>query len=216
MLFRSFGSYEGTLINNPNPIFERVPSAFDKTYNPLRAAGVPLSAPNCAVAPCASTTYGFTPTNPNYVFGQSVLNLFPAPNVTATPGCTPGPSCVPGVVPGVLEFFRGEAPNFTHVHNGLARLDYVYSDKSSWTFRYAGQGLSQLHDDTLPAQASYPGNGAFRGALNQSFSIGYSHTFSPTLINEVRVAVNRFNISERAQDAGFDATTLGEIGRAHV
>src|SRR3954466_5403421 len=29
-----FGSYEGTLIDNPNQIFERVPTAFDRTYDP--------------------------------------------------------------------------------------------------------------------------------------------------------------------------------------
>ncbi|MGH9670994.1 MAG: carboxypeptidase regulatory-like domain-containing protein [Terriglobales bacterium] len=201
-----FGSYEGTLINNPNPIFERVPSTWDKTYNPLfNIAGVPEAAPdfdaiNCpggaTFTPC--TTYAFPATDPSYVLNQDILGLFPAPNVTG-----------PGTVPGVLEFFRGEAPNFTHVHNGLARVDYVYSDKSSWTFRYAGQGLTQLHDDSLPEQANYPGNGAFRHALNQNFSIGYSHTFSPTLINELRLGVSRFNLRETAQDAGFDATTLG-------
>src|SRR5205807_7882858 len=29
-----FGSYEGTRIDNPNPIFERVPTAFDRTLDP--------------------------------------------------------------------------------------------------------------------------------------------------------------------------------------
>lgn len=180
----AFASYEGTLINNPNPVFERVPSAYDKTYNPNLVTGVPEAG-----------AYFFGPNDPNYVLGQDVLSLFPVPNVVG--------------VPGVLEFFRGEAPNFTHVHNGLARLDYVRSTKSSWTFRYAVQGLTQLHDDTLPRQTTYPGNGAFRGALNQNLSIGFTHSLKPTLINEVRLSVSRFNLRETAQDAGFDATTLG-------
>ena len=191
----AFASYEGTLINNPNPIFERVPSTFDKTYNPLFAAGVPEAAPDCLAAPCPLFGYGFPASDPNYVLGQDILSLFPTANVVG--------------VPGVLEFYRGEAPNYTHVHNGLARLDYVSSDKSSWTFRYAAQGLSQLHDDSLPEQSNYPGNGAIRSALNQNLAVSYSHTFSPTLINELRFGVSRFNLKERAQDAGFDATTLG-------
>ncbi|MDP9264158.1 MAG: carboxypeptidase regulatory-like domain-containing protein, partial [Acidobacteriota bacterium] len=183
----AFVSYEGTRINNPNAIFERVPSAYDRTYNPNLAAGVPQAG-----------AYFFPANDPNYLLDQSILALFPAPNVVG--------------VPGVLEFFQGQAPNFTHVHNGLARLDYVYSDKSSWTLRYAAQGLNQLHDDSLPQQTTYPGNGAFLGALNQNLSIGFSHTFSPTLINELRFGVSRFNLHETPQDRGFDATSLGVAG----
>ena len=188
-----FGSYEGTLINNPNPIFERVPSTYDRTYNPnllnpdgsVRADAVPQAG-----------AFFFPNTDPSYVLGQDILSLFPAANVVG--------------VPGVLEFFRGEAPNYTHVHNGLLRLDYIYSDKSSWNLRYAAQGLNQLHDASLPEQSNYPGNGAKRGALNQNLSLSFSHTFSPTLINELRFGVNRFNLHETAQDEGFDATTLGQ------
>ena len=192
----AFVSYEGTLINNPNPVFERVPSTWDRTYNPLlNIAGATQAAPDCPAAPCAAGQYGFPASDPNYVLNQAILGLFPSANVVG--------------VPGVLEFFRGEAPNFTHVHNGLARLDYVSSDESSWTLRYAVQGLTQLHDDTLPQQSTYPGNGAIRSALNQNLSVGFSHSFSPTLINELRFGVSRFKLRETAQDAGFNATSLG-------
>lgn len=177
-----FGSYEGTLINNPNPIFERVPSAFDKTYNPLGA--VPGT-----VAP----TYAST--DANYTLAQNILGLYPAANVVA--------------VPGVLEFFRGEAPNYTHVHNFLARTDYKQSDTSTWNVRYVLQDLNQLHDDTLPKTSVYPGNGAVRDALNQNLSIGFSHNFSSTVINDARAGYNRFNVEETPQDAKFDATSIG-------
>ena len=187
-----FLSYEGTRINNPNPIFERVPTTFDKTYDPF-----------------ATGTFNFLPTGgqEDYPLGsctsvtaacgaaRGLLSLFPTPNVIG--------------VPGVLEFFRGQAPNYTHVHNGLARVDIMKSASNSFAIRYVAQGLNQLHDDTLPVQANYPGNGAFRGALNQNINATWSHTFSPTLINEVRFGISRFNVSESAQDAGFDATTLG-------
>jgi hypothetical protein len=63
-----FGSYEGTLIDNPTPIFERVPSTFDKTYDPY-----------------ATGTFNFLATDPNYVLGQSVLALYPTANVVAVP-----------------------------------------------------------------------------------------------------------------------------------
>ncbi|HSY73520.1 MAG TPA: carboxypeptidase-like regulatory domain-containing protein [Alloacidobacterium sp.] len=52
-----FGSYEGTLINNPNPIFERVPTAAD-----FSTSGLSLNAGDAAIA-------------------NNVLSLFPRPNV---------------------------------------------------------------------------------------------------------------------------------------
>jgi hypothetical protein len=114
-----FGSYEGTLIDNPNPVFERVPSSFDKTYNPLFTAGVPGSAP-----------YNFASNDPNYQFAQSVLGLYPEANVVG--------------VPGVLEFFRGEADNYTHVHNYSVRTDIVQSDKTNWSARYSLQATTAV------------------------------------------------------------------------
>jgi len=64
----AFGNYEGTLIDNPTPIFERVPSAFDRTYDPY-----------------ATGAFGFGPADPNYVLAQNVLSLYPASNVVAVP-----------------------------------------------------------------------------------------------------------------------------------
>jgi hypothetical protein len=59
--------YEGTRINNPNAVFERVPSSFDKTFrNPNVAAGNYLGG--------------------NYTTAQKILSLFPASNVSAVPG----------------------------------------------------------------------------------------------------------------------------------
>ncbi|MDP9267746.1 MAG: carboxypeptidase regulatory-like domain-containing protein [Acidobacteriota bacterium] len=63
-----FAGYEGTHIDNPNPIFERVPSTFDKTYDPY-----------------GTGTFGFGPSDLNYTLGQNILGLFPAANVIAVP-----------------------------------------------------------------------------------------------------------------------------------
>src|SRR6185369_8724026 len=128
-----FGSYEGTRIDNPNQVFERVPSSFDTTYNPLLKAGFPGAAP-----------YSFAQSDPNYQLASKVLALYPKSNVVG--------------VPGVLEFYRGQAPNYTNVHNLLARTDIVQSAKATWIFRYSAQVLDQLHDATLPSTGGYAGN----------------------------------------------------------
>ena len=64
---------------------------------------------------------------------SNVLALYPQSNVVA--------------IPDVLEFYQGQAPNYTNVDNYLARVDFTQSDRTDWTFRYNLQDLSQLHDD---------------------------------------------------------------------
>lgn len=179
-----FGSYEGTIIDNPNPIFERVPTSFDKTYNPLLAAGIPDSAP-----------FKFASNDPNYVMDQKILSLYPASNVVG--------------IPDALEFYRGEAPNFTNVHNLLLRSDWTLSHKTTISARYVGQFLKQLHDDTLPLGNLYRGNGAYRDALNQNLDLTLTHNTSSALITELRAGSNRFYVKETAQDQALDARTLG-------
>ncbi len=182
-----FGSYEGTIIDNPNPIFERVPTSFDKTYNPLLAAQIP-----------SATNYAFSSSDPNYQFAQRILNLFPASNVTA--------------VPGVLEYYKGFAPNYTHVHNGLLRGDMINTRTGDWTFRYVAQNLNQLHDDTLPKGNLYPGNGAIRDAFNQSILVGNSHKFGTSISSDFRVGFTRFRVNELPQDQAFSLAGFGLPG----
>ncbi|MCI0353887.1 MAG: TonB-dependent receptor [Acidobacteria bacterium] len=191
-----FGSYEGTRIDNPTPIFERVPSTFDRTHDPLGAGFFRFDPARCSTGTCTDPATAIGDASGD--LAQDILALFPAPNVVG--------------VPGVLEFFRGEAPNYTRVDNALARLDYVQSEASSWIVRYAVQKLDQLHSATLPATGPYPGNGALRDALNHNLSVSFSHNFSASVINEIRGGFNRFRVDETAQDASFDATTLGVAG----
>ncbi|MGI9101434.1 MAG: carboxypeptidase regulatory-like domain-containing protein [Terriglobales bacterium] len=188
-----FGSYEGTRIDNPNPLLERVPSSFDKSVANLCAAG---SACATAVAGLPAGQFNLAALGPaSQRLARGLLALYPNPNVVA--------------VPGVLEFYRGVAPNYSKIHNLLLRADYKQSQNSDVLIRYAIQSLNQLHDDTLPSSELYPGNGAVRHALNQSAILGFSHRFSPKVSNDARIGMTRFQVIETPQDAGFDPTTLG-------
>ena len=170
-----FGDYEGTRIDNPNPIFERVPSSYDRSHLELFAPG----------------TSGYQDAQ----FAQGVLSLYPQANVVA--------------LPDVLEFYQGQAPNYTNVDNYLGRVDFTQSDRSEWTFRYNLQDLSQLHDDTLPSSPVYPGNGAQRAVLNQNLVVTFTHRFSDQFSNVMRGGFTRFQVKETPQDASFDASKLG-------
>ena len=166
-----FSSYEGTRINNPNPIFERVPSSFDKSAPILNAAHTA-----------------------DYQLAKNILGLYPTSNVVA--------------VPGALEFYQGTAPNYTNVHNALIRTDYKRSDSLKFNLRYAGQLLDQLHDDNLPNNSAYPGDGANRKAQNQNGTLYIEKTYKK-ITNETRLSLTQFRFTETPQDASFNAKSLG-------
>ncbi len=170
-----FGDYEGTRINNPNPIFDRVPSSYDRSHLSQFQTG----------------TSGYQDAQ----YAQSVLSLFPQSNVVA--------------IPDVLEFYQGQAPNYTNVSNYLGRVDFTQSDRTDWTFRYNLQNLSQLHDDTLPSSSVYPGNGALRGVLNQNLVVTFTHRFSDRFSNVLRGGFTRFQVTETPQDANFNGASAG-------
>src|SRR6185437_3943084 len=100
------------------------------------------------------------------------------------------------------------APNYTHVDNLLLRADLKQSEKTDWVLRYSVQGLDQLHDDTLPSNSVYSGNGALRKALNQNGILTNNHRFA-RFTNDVRIGASRFQVLDKAQDANFDPTTIG-------
>ena len=170
-----FGDYEGTRINNPNPVFERVPSSYDRSHLDEFPSG----------------TSGYQ----DALIASKVLALYPQSNVVA--------------IPDVLEFYRGQAPNYTNVDNYEARFDFNQSDKTNWTLRYNLQDLHQLHDDTLPSSAIYPGNGSKTSALNQNATLTFTHQFSENMTNEARVAFTRFQVLETPQDQNFNASNVG-------
>jgi hypothetical protein len=171
-----FGDYEGTRINNPNPIFDRVPTSFDLS----REQDL------------------FPPVTPGYAsakIAHDLLSLYPQSNVVG--------------IPGALEFYQGQAPNYTHVDNYMVRLDFNQSANSIWSARYNIQDLHQLHDDTLPSSSVYPGNGSNRSVLNQNLALTFTHYFSSKLINEGRVGFTRFQVIETPQDQNFSGALVG-------
>ena len=183
-----FASYEGTLINNPTPIFERVPTALDAPpyLPPIASAG----AGDAAIA-------------------QATLKLFPSATAGLTPTVTGSGAtrAVAGVGTGVLGFYRGVAPNYTHVHTVQVRPDISLNTLGTLSFRYTGQLLDQLHDDTLPSGLAYPGNGADRRAQNQSAAVTYSSPFRKNL-NLLSIAFTQYRVDDVAQDRNFQGNPI--------
>lgn len=185
-----FGSYEGTLIDNPTPIFERVPTFLDRTT---------LS----GLSTAAGSDQGIA---------QGVLGLYPTPNVGQT-----GNSLLNNGT-GIFGFYRGVAPNYTHVHNVQVRPDILLGQFGSVTLRYTGQILDQLHDDTLPQSSVYPGNGAYRRAQNQNAALLYNSQFGQNR-NILNLAFTQYRVDEVAQDRNFNvqgATGLSQTSMPSI
>ena len=177
-----FMSYEGTWINNPTPIFERVATGLD--------------------APGVSNNDG--------TIARGLLGLLPAANVGQTGS---GTAPATGTNAGIFGFYQGFAPNFTHVHNLHFRPDVSLGHLGTVAFRYTGQLLDQLHDDTLPAGGTYPGNGAERHGQNQSAAMTYNLPFNHTQsVNTLNIGFTQFRVDEVGQDRGFNGAALGLPG----
>ena len=53
-------------------------------------------------------------------------------------------------------------------------------------------------------------------AFNQNAVVGWDRTFSPTLINQVRVGFNRFNVVDTANSFGIDENNILGIPNGNI
>lgn len=123
-----FGDYEGTRINNPNPIFERVPSSYDRSH-----------------------LTDFTPGTSGYqdaAFAQSVLALYPQSNVVAVPdvlefyrGYAPNYTNVNNYL-GRLDFTQSQNTDWTFRYN-LQNLSQLHDDTLPSSSVYPGNGAQR-------------------------------------------------------------------------
>jgi hypothetical protein len=149
---------------------------------------------------CGSAAPGFTFTvascNLNMIPGGrldtnaiKLLNLYPNPTTGA-----------------LFSNFASSPKLFEHSNAFDSRLDLNFNDKNQLFFRFS------LKDDPQFIPGVFGGiadGGAFQQgnqtANAQQSALGYTHTFSPTLINEVRAGLNYLHTTRSAPEA----TTMG-------
>ncbi len=86
---------------------------------------------------------------------------------------------------------------------GLAKVDYNFSEKDHLMGRWAQYGGTQFTPGALPLQG---GNG--NSPVSDSGVIDYTHTFSPRLLNELRLGFSRNQTFITVQDSGLDASKI--------
>jgi hypothetical protein len=120
-----FGDYEGTRIDNPNPIFDRVPSSYDRSHLDDFSPG----------------TSGYQDAQ----FAQSVLSLYPQSNVVAVPdvlefyqGYAPNYTNVDNYL-GRIDFTQSDRTDWTFRYN-LQNLSQLHDDTLPSSTVYPGNG----------------------------------------------------------------------------
>src|SRR5713226_5834004 len=91
----------------------------------------------------------------------------------------------------------------TFDETGLAKVDYTFSEKDHLMGRWAQYGGTTFTPGALPllgGNANAPGS--------DSGVIDYTHTFSPRVLNELRLGFSRNKTFITVQDSGFDASKI--------
>jgi Carboxypeptidase regulatory-like domain len=144
------------------------------------------------VAPTVSTTRVPTEAERASVtdpISKSLLQFWPAPNIA-------------GAAAGANNYIANVAA-LTLDETGLARIDYNFTQNDRLTGRWTQYGGTLI---TPGALLTLGGNA--NAPVSDSGVITYTHTFSPRLLNEVRVGFSRNKTFITVQDLGFDASKI--------
>ena len=94
------------------------------------------------------------------------------------------------------------------------RVDYYLTQKDSVFGRYSYAAFTEQSPGAFGLEAGGPSFGNYAGnsqALNQSLAAGWTHTFSPTLINEFRFGYMRYHVFDVPNGYGTDPATQAGI-----
>jgi len=190
-----FGNYDGTRFRAPATAVATVPTDAEKNGD-LSALGKTLTNPFTMT----SFPNGVIPPALLSPISKNILAYYPEPTSSAQVG----------------NYVRNYS-NISDVNSFLARVDYTLSDKNTLMVRYAGQKFTQTYPGAFPLVGGYSNPLFF-----QNGALGLTSNLSPTLLNEFRFGVDRWNNYTVGQNAGkpivqqlglmFHASTPSDYG----
>jgi Carboxypeptidase regulatory-like domain/TonB dependent receptor len=156
---------------------------------------------------CGSAPAGFT-----FTVAACGLNILPAgrldPNAIALLNLYPAPT-----TGSLFSNFANSPKLFEHRNSFDSRLDFNFTDKNQLFFRFS------FGDDPQFIPAIFGGiadGGGFQQgnqtALAQQSALGYTHTFSPTLINVVRAGLNYLHTTRNGPSGNDLSNIPGKFG----
>ena len=140
------------------------------------------------IAPTASSTVVPTVAQRASVtdpISRNLLQFFPQPNTS---------------IPGSAVNFVANVGSFDYDHTGLIKIDYNISANDVLSFRFADYQGSTFTAGQLPNL-----DGTGNVPVSRSAMVSENHTFSPTVLNEVRLGYSRNQTFITVQDVGFNA-----------
>ncbi len=187
-----FADYQGTVVHSSTPMVSSVPLIAQRTGDFSALSPVPIYNPFGA-------SYARTPF-PNDTIPQSLID--------------PAAQKISALLPLPNQFGAGGQPlpfnNYAVTRTATddlnsfdTRVDHQFSESDTAFVRYSFQNTGA----NTPSLFGLPLGGTLAGAgptaaRNQNAGIGYIHQFGPALLNEIRIGMNRQNLSLSQQDAG--------------
>jgi carboxypeptidase family protein/TonB-dependent receptor-like protein len=176
-----FADYQGTRIRNPLTFVSSIPTLEERVGN-FSAAGEPIIYDPSTGLPFSGNIIPLNRIDPT---SQAYANLYPTPE-------------------------SGQGNNFTispierdRVDQGDIRLDYNASQRDQVFIRYSKSGRTDIRPAPLPGLAN--GGNSSTGVGHEDTdgaAIGFTHTFTPKTINELRVGFNYVHIRRGVPEGG--------------
>jgi hypothetical protein len=160
-------------------------------------------------------TCGSAPANFVFTVAGCGLNIIPAgrldPNAIALLNLYPNPTT--NAVGSLLSNFANSPKLFEHSNSFDTRMDINFNEKNQLFFRFSLVDDPQFIPGIFGGVAD--GGGFQQGtqtAIAEQSALGYTHTFSPTLINEVRAGLNYLRTSRYSPSANDLSNLPGTFG----
>ncbi len=211
-----FGDYEGTRIRQAAPQTATVPTALERNSGFTNFSDL-TTLQSGSYADALGRTYPagtiFDPattqqlSNGQYIRQPFAGNVIPANRLDANAikllNLYPAPT-----QPGLLNNFSVNRKNTTDVDAFDIRLDEYFSERDQAFLRYSYSRSPSVFPGPFTGYADGGGFGqGDQNVNNQGAALSYTHSFSPTLINEARAGFNREH-TLRQQPYGSDTSNI--------
>ncbi|HYO82917.1 MAG TPA: TonB-dependent receptor, partial [Bryobacteraceae bacterium] len=189
-----FGDYEGMRRNEGRTVIANVPTQAERAGDFTGVQRQPVNLQNGQPIP-------FIPTAFQHPVGRAILNLYPTPNRD-----------VPG------QNYISSPVERDRTHHFDTRLDVMLTPESEFALRYSCADRSLIEPFAGIGFSRVPGFGNAVERRAQNVMASETHSFTPALINEVRLGFNRvaFGVAQegggaiRNRDVGLPETWVNE------
>ena len=191
-----FGDYQGTIARNASPMVTSVPLDEQRLgdFSSLRANGAPVPiydpfGASLARTPFPNNTVPLTSVDPA---AANITALLPHPNQFDATG-----------QPLPFNNYAVTRSNASNLHSFDVRVDHQFAPNNTLFVRESFQNTYAVTPSLFGLPLGGPPTGAgTTKARNQNAGIGHVYQFTPALINEIRIGLNRQTTNLTQEDYG--------------